>query len=237
MALDGGHGSRDGRPPMRGITAGRRAADLLLRPLADDLHLDPPRLPAPPPARPRRSRPDPGDLRLAVRGRDDRHARLRPVRRGRVLGPDQPAGLARLRAPAAGHAPRAPGSPDATRTRRRRSTPSTGWSPTATPATRSPRRAPSASATTSRRRRRQTGRPTRTARRARMSGPRAAPRPARGADARAQAGGASSSATMLRDSPRNAPRRHATRIARAVPATMIVEIALISGVIPNLILP
>ena len=45
-----------------------------------------------------------GHLRLAVRGGDDRGARLRPVRRRRVLGPHQPPGLARLRAPAARHA-------------------------------------------------------------------------------------------------------------------------------------
>jgi hypothetical protein len=39
-----------------------------------------------------------------------------------------------------------------------------------------------------------------------------------------------------RTAPRNAPRRHAIKRAIAVPATTIVEIALISGVTPNLTL-
>ena len=133
--------------------AERRAPDLLLRPLADDVHLDPPRLPAAPPARSRRA---PDRTRVICdwlfEADTIAHAGLRPVRRGRVLGPDQPPGLARLRAPAARDDVAARGSPAATRTRRRRSTRSTGWSPTATPATRSRPRGPSASATTCRRR-------------------------------------------------------------------------------------
>ena len=51
--------------------------------------------------------------------------RLRPVGRRRVLGPDQPPGLARLRAAAARDAIAHAGSPAATRTRSRRSTRST----------------------------------------------------------------------------------------------------------------
>ena len=101
MALDGGHGSRCGRPPMCGITPTDEQRDLLLRPVADDVPLDPPGLPARPSAGPRRQQPHPGRLRLAVRGRDDRRRGLRPVRRDRVLGPHQPPGLARVRAPAA----------------------------------------------------------------------------------------------------------------------------------------
>ncbi len=50
----------------------------------------------------------------------------------------------------------------------------------------------------------------------------------------AQRGGLPSSSSMtVRPSLRNAPSRHAARIASAVPATTIVEIALISGVTPN----
>ena len=91
-----------------------------------------------------------GHLRLAVRGRDDGRARLRPVRRGRVLGPDQRPGLARLRAPAARHALVVVGRRPLLERRRRRSTPSTRWSPTATSASRRGRSASSASTTTSR---------------------------------------------------------------------------------------
>ena len=56
---------------------------------------------------------------------DDRGARLRPVRRDRVLGPDEPPGLARLRAPAPRARSRRRGSPAATRTRSPASTRST----------------------------------------------------------------------------------------------------------------
>ena len=102
MALDGGH--RAGRPAMAGITELDDRRDLLLPDLAVDVPLDPPGLPARPPARAGRRRPHPDHLRLAVRAGDHRRARLRPVRCDRVLGPDQPPGLARLRAPAAGDA-------------------------------------------------------------------------------------------------------------------------------------
>ena len=87
--LDGARRDRrdDGdrrRPPQRPAgdrrhDAGRRAADLLLPDLALDVHLDPPRLRAGPPARAGRRRPHPDRLRVAVRARDDRGAGLRPV--------------------------------------------------------------------------------------------------------------------------------------------------------------
>ena len=79
MALEGGH--RAGRPAMHGITAARRSADLLLPPVADDLPVDPPRLPARPPARTGRSGPHADRLPVAVRAGDDRRARVRPERR------------------------------------------------------------------------------------------------------------------------------------------------------------
>ena len=66
-----------------------------------DVPVDPPGLPARPSARAGGPRPHADHLPVAVRARDDRGARLRPVRRDRVLGPDQPPGLARLRAAAA----------------------------------------------------------------------------------------------------------------------------------------
>ena len=43
-------------------------------------------------------------LRVAFRSRHDGRSRLRSVRCGRLLGPDQPPGLGRVRAPAGGHA-------------------------------------------------------------------------------------------------------------------------------------
>ena len=114
--LDGaGRGRRDDGPRRRPRLARRpaadvrdhdrgRAADLLLRPVADDVPVDPPRLPARPPAGARSTRATRRSIcdwlfeadTIACRG-------LRPVRRDRVLGPHQPAGLARVRAPAARH--------------------------------------------------------------------------------------------------------------------------------------
>ena len=101
MALDGGH-----------ATAGRRCAGITelderriyyyLR-LAVDVPVDPPGLPARPSAGAGRAGSHPDRLPVAVRARDDRRRGLRPVGRGRVLGPHEPPGLARLRAPAPGH--------------------------------------------------------------------------------------------------------------------------------------
>ena len=98
MALDGGH--RAGRPAMAGMTRAGRPTHLLLPDLAVDIPVDPPGLPARPPARAGRGRAHPDHLRLAVRAGDDRRPRLRPVGRHRVLGSHEPPGLARLRAPA-----------------------------------------------------------------------------------------------------------------------------------------
>ena len=100
---DGARWRPSGRPAGDGgHHRARRPAGLLLPRLAVDVHLDPPGLCA---RRTGWSRsgagPDPDRLRLAVRAVDDRRARLRSVRRDRLLGPDQPPGLARLRAPAA----------------------------------------------------------------------------------------------------------------------------------------
>jgi Rieske 2Fe-2S family protein len=103
MALDGGHGSRDGRPPMPGITPRDErcvyyylvwpTTFLSIHPDYLLVHRLVPQGPGP----------HAGHLRMAVRGLDHRCARLRPERRDRLLGPDQRPGLARLRAAAAGH--------------------------------------------------------------------------------------------------------------------------------------
>ena len=52
---------------------------------------------------PRAPRPHRGRVRVVLRARDDAGPRLRPVRRGRLLGPGQPRGLARVRDHAEGH--------------------------------------------------------------------------------------------------------------------------------------
>ena len=102
MALDGGH--RAGRPAMAGITEldDRRVYYYLLWP-STFLSIHPDYLLV--------HRLEPagaGHTRIVCEWLfepdDDRGARLRPVRCDRVLGPDQPPGLARLRAPAARHA-------------------------------------------------------------------------------------------------------------------------------------
>ena len=102
MALEGGH--RDGRPPMRGATEldERRIVYYLVWPnLFLSLHPDYVLVHKLTPAGPG---PHPDRVLVALRARDDRPAGLRPDRRGRLLGPHQPPGLARLRAPAARHA-------------------------------------------------------------------------------------------------------------------------------------
>ena len=123
MALDGGH--RAGRPAMAGMTAldDRRIYYYLIWP-STFLSIHPDYLLVAP-ARAGRCRAHPDHLRLAVRAGDHRRPGLRPVRCDRVLGPDQPPGLARLRAPAARARGRAAGSPAGTRTRSRASTRST----------------------------------------------------------------------------------------------------------------
>ena len=148
MALAGGH--RNGRPSMAGSTADdeRRVTYYLvwpniflsihpdyllvhkLTPTAAGSHED--RLP------------------VAVRAVDDRAAGLRPDRCDRVLGPHEPAGLARLRAPAPRHEVALVGGRALFQRRNRPSTRSTSCASTATPATASSRAARSASATTSR---------------------------------------------------------------------------------------
>ena len=96
------HGSTNGRPSMRGITPQdeRRIYYYVLWPMAF-LSIHPDYLLV---HRSGAARPGPDDhrVRLAVRGGHHRGPGVRSVRRCRVLGPDQPAGLARLRAPAAG---------------------------------------------------------------------------------------------------------------------------------------
>ena len=103
MALDGGHGSRDGRPPMCGITPvdEQRIYYYVLWPNAflsihPDYLLVHRLVPHRPGSHDRH-------LRLAVRDRHDRDGGLRPQGGDRVLGRDQPPGLARVRAPAARH--------------------------------------------------------------------------------------------------------------------------------------
>ena len=80
MAIDGGH--RNGRPAIAGMTPvdERRIYYYLIWPI--DVHLDPPRLPARPPARAGRRRPHPDRLPVAVRARHDRDGRTstRPTR-------------------------------------------------------------------------------------------------------------------------------------------------------------
>ena len=58
-----------------------------------------------------------------------------------------------------------------------------------------------------------------------------------GLPCRQPAASSGTAASCRRSTPPSRPNRHASRIATAVTATMIVEIALISGVTPNLILP
>ena len=99
MAMEGGH--RDGRPPMAGITPldERRIYYYLVWPTMF-LSLHPDYLlvhwltPQP-------LRQHDGPLRMAVRAVDDHRALVRPLRGRRVLGPDEPPGLACLRAAAA----------------------------------------------------------------------------------------------------------------------------------------
>ncbi len=123
MAIDGGH--RRGRPAMRGHHAGRRAADLLLPDLADDVPVDPPRLPARPPARAGRAGPYPDRLPVAVRARDDRRARssTRPTPSSSGTSPIARTGTSASSSSAARG--RGAGRPAATRTRSRASTRST----------------------------------------------------------------------------------------------------------------
>ena len=71
MALDGGHGSRDGRPPMSGITPDDERCVYYYVLWPHDVPVDPPGLPARPSARAARRGSDAGHLRLAVRGGDD----------------------------------------------------------------------------------------------------------------------------------------------------------------------
>ena len=101
MAIDGGH--RGGRPAIAGMTPIDERRIYYYLDLADDVPLDPPRLPARPSAGAGRPGPHADHLRVDVRARDDRGTRFRPIRCDRVLGPDEPPGLARLRAPAARH--------------------------------------------------------------------------------------------------------------------------------------
>ncbi len=183
---------------------------------------------------------------MALRAGDDRAAGLRPVRRDRVLGPDEPPGLARLRAAAPRDAIEELGrgslfEPGAERPCVRPH----GGRPVCERRHQLP-----ADRAASVRRADAEGRGGRCSRAtSRPSACRAPPTtrdsvrsPGEGVAApltrrsrRAQPGGASSS-TIVRPSRPNAPSRQATRIASAVPATMIVEIALISGVTPNLTL-
>ena len=152
MALDGGHGSRAGRPPMPGISPidERRIFYYVVWPMTFiSIHPDYLLLHRLSPEGPDRTR---VVCDWLFERRHDRDAGLRPVRRGRVLGPDQPPGLARLRAPAARHDVALVGRRPLLQPGGLASTPSTGWSPTATPAIRSRPRGRSASATTCRRR-------------------------------------------------------------------------------------
>ena len=120
MALDGGHGSRDGRPPMCGITPvdEQRIYYYVLWPNAflsihPDYLLVHRLVPLGPAARPVICDWLFEAETIAMAGFD-------PDGGDRVLGPHQPPGLARLRAPAARDARRGAGSPAATRTSSRR---------------------------------------------------------------------------------------------------------------------
>ncbi len=97
MAVDGGHG----RPPIEGVTDLRSVLYFVLFPnTLVSLHPDYVMLHT---LWPRDDRPHRGRLRVVLRGAHGRGRRLRPDRRGRVLGPGQPRGLARVRAHAARH--------------------------------------------------------------------------------------------------------------------------------------
>ena len=95
---DDGQGGRPPRPPAdRLARRGRPPQHPLLRALPQRADLAPSRLrdaahPVAARAGPHRRR-----LRVLLRARDDGAPRLRPLRRDRLLGPDQPPGLARLR--------------------------------------------------------------------------------------------------------------------------------------------
>ncbi|CAA9534566.1 MAG: Phenylpropionate dioxygenase and related ring-hydroxylating dioxygenases, large terminal subunit, partial [uncultured Thermomicrobiales bacterium] len=80
-----------------------RAPGLLLRHLAEPTPQPPPGLPDAPLDHAVGARADAGSLRVVLRPGRDGETRVRPERRDRLLGHDQPPGLARLRAPAAGH--------------------------------------------------------------------------------------------------------------------------------------
>ena len=241
MAIDGGH--RGGRPAMPGMTADRRAADLLLPGLAVDVPVDPPRLPARPPARAGRRRITPGSsasgcssLRRSpmagfdpsdavefwdLTNRQDWHVcelqqrgtRSSVVGRRALLQP----GAERPRVRPDGGRPIC---------QRRHQLAAHGAPPLRRPAAegrrgrglrgRHGRRPPAARHVPD------TGGP--------LSGPSEGRRRARPRSS-ALVGDAS------RGSVRTQPARQAIRIATAVTATMIVEIALISGVTPNLIAP
>ena len=120
MALDGGHGSRDGRPPMCGITPTdeQRIYYYVLWPTTFlSIHPDyllVHRLV------PGRQQPHPGHLRLAVRGRDDRRRGLRPVGARSRSGTSPTARTGTCASSSSAGRRRAAGSPAATRTRRRR---------------------------------------------------------------------------------------------------------------------
>ena len=114
-----------GRPAMAGITAARRAADLLLPDLAVDVPVDPPGLPARPPARAGRRRTTPGSSATGCssRRRSPRPASTRPTRSRSGTSPTARTGTS-ASSSSAGRG-RAAGSPAATRTRSRASTRST----------------------------------------------------------------------------------------------------------------
>ena len=118
MATDGGHG----RKPIDGVDLRSILYFLIFPNTLVSLHPDYVMLHT---LWPKAPGPHRGRLRVVLRARGDRRAGLRPDRRGRVLGPGQPRGLARLRAHAARDGVAARSRPAATRRRRTTCTRST----------------------------------------------------------------------------------------------------------------
>ena len=94
MALDGGH--RAGRPAMAGITALDDRRDLLLPRCGRRPSCRSTRTTCSSTGSSRPARATPGSSATGCSSRRRSRARLRSVGRDRVLGPDQPPGLARL---------------------------------------------------------------------------------------------------------------------------------------------
>ena len=107
LTMDG-QMTEHGRDLLRWHDRGRSQEDLLLRRLAESADQPASRLSDDAPDRAARARSDLYRLRVLLRSRADGPTGVRPVRRHRVLGSDQPAGLGGLRAAASRALPPAP---------------------------------------------------------------------------------------------------------------------------------